>query len=293
VLRHQHTVLRRQLSRPRLLPADRALLAALRRALPRARWWCYFVKPDTLLGWHRRLVAGAWTYPHHAAGRPPLDQELQPLVVGLATENPRWGYPRIQGELLRLGRRASATASRATPRRHGLDPPPRPTATTWRAFRRRQAAGIVACDLVTVDQADHRLASPHGVAVTQVAVDEHRRPGRRRQLAQACLGGLQQWPGATRVPPRREVPVGDGPHPQRQARPGRERHLVQRRRRGAQRAQPTGRGHLGDAAAARQRGHEQQRHPGGALQVDPEQPRGRQLVVVGQGQRGRLGGKPP
>jgi putative transposase len=108
-------------------------------------------EPDTLLRWHRRLVAGAWTYPHRGTGRPPLDQELQQLIVRLASENPRWGYQRIEGELIRLGMRASATAIRTTLRRHGLDPTPRPTATTWRAFLRRQAAGIVACDFFTVD----------------------------------------------------------------------------------------------------------------------------------------------
>jgi hypothetical protein len=63
VLRHQLTVLRRQTPRPRLEPADRALLAAISRLRPRARWSCFFVKPETLLRWHRRLVAGAWTYP--------------------------------------------------------------------------------------------------------------------------------------------------------------------------------------------------------------------------------------
>jgi transposase len=151
VLRHQLTVLRRQVARPRLEPADRALLAAFSRALPRARWSCFFVKPDTLLRWHRRLVAGAWTYPHQAAGRPPLDQGLQQLIIRLASENPRWGYQRIQGELLRLGVRVSATAIRTTLRRHGLDPAPRRTTTTWRAFLHRQAAGIVACDFFTVD----------------------------------------------------------------------------------------------------------------------------------------------
>jgi putative transposase len=54
-------VLRRQVPRPRLDPADRALLAAISRALPRSRWSCILVKPETLLRWHRRLVAGAWT----------------------------------------------------------------------------------------------------------------------------------------------------------------------------------------------------------------------------------------
>jgi putative transposase len=72
----------------------------------------------------RRLVAGAWTYPHRGIGRPPLDQELQRLIVRLARENPRWGYQHIKGELLRLGIRVSATAIRTTLRRHGLDPTP-------------------------------------------------------------------------------------------------------------------------------------------------------------------------
>jgi putative transposase len=151
VLRHQLTVLRRQLPRPRLEPADRALLAAISRVLPRARWSCFLVKPETLLRWHRRLVAGAWTYPHRRPGRPSLDTDVVRLIVGLARENPRWGYQRIQGELLQLGMRVAATAIRTTLRRHRLDPAPRPNAITWRAFLRQQAAGIVACDFFTVD----------------------------------------------------------------------------------------------------------------------------------------------
>ena len=125
VLRHQLAVLRRQVQRPKLQPADRALLAAVSRVLPRARWSCFFVQPETLLGWHRRLVAGAWTYPHRHTGRPPLNPEVQQLIIRLARENPRWGYQRIKGELQRLGVRVSATAIRTTLRRHGLDPAPR------------------------------------------------------------------------------------------------------------------------------------------------------------------------
>jgi putative transposase len=151
VLRHQLAVLRRQVPRPRLEPADRALLAAVSRVLPRARWSCFFVKPETLLRSHRRLVAGAWTYPHRGRGRPSLDSKVQQLIVRLATENPCWGYQRLQGELLHLGLRVSATAIRATLRRHGLDPAPRRASMTWRAFLRQQAAGIVACDFFTVD----------------------------------------------------------------------------------------------------------------------------------------------
>jgi putative transposase len=136
VLRHQLAVLRRQTPRSRFEPADRAVLAAISRALPRACWSCFVVRPETLLRWHRRLVAGAWTYPHRGTGRPPLDQELQQLIVRLARENPRWGSQRSKGELQHLGIRVSATAIRTTLRRHGLDPTPRPTTTTWRAFLR-------------------------------------------------------------------------------------------------------------------------------------------------------------
>jgi putative transposase len=151
VLRHQLTVLRRQIPRLRLEPADRALLAAVSRVLPRSRWSCFFVKPETLLRWHRRLVVGAWTYPHRRTGRPPLDQEVQQLIVHLAKENPTWGYQRIKGELQHLGVRVSATAIRATLHRHGLNPAPRKADGTWRAFLRQQAAGMVACDFFTVE----------------------------------------------------------------------------------------------------------------------------------------------
>jgi hypothetical protein len=144
VLRHQLVVLRRQTPRPKLEPADRALLAAVSRVLPRSRWSCFLVRPETLLRWHRRLVAGAWTYPHRPTGRPALNPEVQQLIVRLARENPTWGYQRIKGELQRLRIWVSATAVRTTLRRHGLDPAPRRMATTWRVFLRRQAAGIVA-----------------------------------------------------------------------------------------------------------------------------------------------------
>ena len=87
VLRHQLTVLRRQVQRPRLEPADRALLAAVSRALPRGRWSCFFREAGALLRWHRRLVAGAWIYPHHGQGRPPLDHDVQQLIIRLVKEN--------------------------------------------------------------------------------------------------------------------------------------------------------------------------------------------------------------
>jgi putative transposase len=128
-----------------------ALLAAVSRVLPRSRWSSFLVKPETLLRWHRRLVAGAWTYPHRHTGRPALNPEVQQLIIRLAAENPRWGYQRIKGELLLLGVQVSATAIRRTLRRHRLDPAPRRANGTWRAFLRQQAAGIVACHFFAVD----------------------------------------------------------------------------------------------------------------------------------------------
>jgi putative transposase len=91
----------------------------------RERWSCFLAKPDTLLRWHRRLVAAAWTDPHRQTGRPPLNPDVPQVIVRLVKENPTWGYQRIKGELLRLGVRVSATAIRTTLRRHGLDPAPR------------------------------------------------------------------------------------------------------------------------------------------------------------------------
>lgn len=151
VLRQEFAVLRRQHPRPRLQPTDRALLAALSRLLPRVRWSNFLVRPETLLRWHRRMVARRWTYPSPSKGRPPISDEVQQLVVRVAHENPRWGYQRIHGELLRLGVRVSASSIRRLLCAHGLGPAPRRTPTGWRSFLRQQAAGIVACDFFTVD----------------------------------------------------------------------------------------------------------------------------------------------
>ena len=97
MLRHEAAVLRRQVHRPALEPADRAVLAGLARLLPSRRLVRFFVQPATLLGWHRDLVANRWTYPHGRPGRPGIAKGTTALILRLAKENPAWGYRRIHG----------------------------------------------------------------------------------------------------------------------------------------------------------------------------------------------------
>ena len=151
VLRHELEILRRQHPRPRLEPKDRALLAVLSRLLPRRRWSVFVVTPATLMRWHRRMVRRRWTYPNTSKGRPPVPEAVQALIVRLGSENPEWGYMRIKGELAKLSVKVSASSIRRILRAHGLDPAPRRQASTWRAFLKAQAAGIIASDFFTVD----------------------------------------------------------------------------------------------------------------------------------------------
>src|SRR3989440_6002593 len=112
VSRHQLDVLRRQVERPRLRSSDRAFLAAVGRLLPPARRHGLLVTPQTLLRWHRELVRRRWAQPRRGSGRPAADGRVRELVLRFARENPQWGYPRIAGELLKLGLRVSPSTVR-------------------------------------------------------------------------------------------------------------------------------------------------------------------------------------
>ncbi|WP_045877970.1 integrase core domain-containing protein [Pseudofrankia sp. DC12] len=151
LLRHELVVLRRQVARPRLTWADRAVFAALARLLPRASWPVLPVRPETILRWHRQLARRHWTQPYRRVGRPSTAAEVRALVLRLARENPPWGYRRVHGELVGLGHRIGASTVWKILRTAGIDPSPRRAGPTWRQFLHAQARGIVACDFFTVD----------------------------------------------------------------------------------------------------------------------------------------------
>jgi len=111
------------------------------------------VTPGTLLGWHRRLIAQKYDgSKHRGQGRPPTSDEIESLVIRMATENRAWGYRRIQGALAKLGHEISRGTVAKILKQHGLEPAPeRERKTTWKEFLSRQRAVIVAADFFTIE----------------------------------------------------------------------------------------------------------------------------------------------
>ena len=150
VLRHEVAVLRRQVGRPRLSWADRAVFAALTRLLSQACQLPRIVTPATILRWHRDLIKQR-TQPRRRTAARRTAPELRRLVLRLASENSSWGYRRIQGELAGLGYPIAASTVWSILKRAGIDPAPRGDGPTWRQFLVAQAQGILATDFFCVD----------------------------------------------------------------------------------------------------------------------------------------------
>jgi transposase InsO family protein len=151
VLRHQLAVLRRQVTRPKPSWADRTLISALVRLLPKPRRIGLLITPGTLLRWHADLVKRRWTYKRTTPGRPPTRPTIRALVLRLAAENPTWGYRRIAGELAGLGRKVGASTVWRILHEAGVDPAPDKSGPSWEEFLRAQASGILACDFFHAD----------------------------------------------------------------------------------------------------------------------------------------------
>ena len=153
ILRHQVAVLQRQVKTPRLSWADRAVMAALARLLPRGQLGQLrlIISPRTLLRWHACIVRRHWTYPRRAPGRPRTAKPVRVLVLEMARDNPGWGYRRIHGELAALGYKLAPSTVWQILKDAGIDPAPRRSRQNWRAFLETQAKTILAADFFHVD----------------------------------------------------------------------------------------------------------------------------------------------
>ncbi len=152
----ENRVLREQVGRrPRLTDDQRRRLAALGKQIGRKLLgeWATIVTPDTILRWHRRLIAAKHDFSdRRGPGRPPVINLLRKLVVRMPLENPSWGYDRIEGEIKSLGHKLSPTTVRNILKAHGIQPSPeRRKRTTWREFLHSNWSCLAAADFFTVD----------------------------------------------------------------------------------------------------------------------------------------------
>src|SRR3989442_608388 len=148
----ENRVLKEQLKgrRVRVTDDQRRRLAAKGRRLGRRvlRQVATIVTPDTILRWHRRLIARKWTFALKRPGRPGVMKEIASLILRMATENPAWGYSRIQGALKNLDHRVARSTVAAVLKDHGIPPAPgRPS--SWRTFLRAHWGEIAGADFFT------------------------------------------------------------------------------------------------------------------------------------------------
>jgi Homeodomain-like domain len=202
VLRHQVAILRRGGRRPQYTTADRALLAAASRLLVPERWSCFAVRPQTLRRWHRTLLQGNRRRRGRPPGRPPLAAETRSLILRMARENPRWGYMRIQGELLKLGISVSATTVANVLRASGLGPAPRRIGPSWSEFMRAQAQSMLGGGLRSEPAREFegnvaaRSAPPPKGTAGGVKAKEHATNGAEQPCSSPVRGLPRLSPGA-------------------------------------------------------------------------------------------------
>jgi len=146
-LRHQIAVLRRTAPKPRLKSADRLLWICLCRLWYRWRSALVFVKPATVIDWHRRGFRRYWTWKvrHGQTGRPRVARETRELIRTMSRTNGLWGAPRIQSELLKLGIKVSQASVAKYMVRN-----PKPPSQTWRTFLKNHASQMASIDFFTV-----------------------------------------------------------------------------------------------------------------------------------------------
>ena len=141
--------------RIRFTNAERALLARKAKAVGRKALLELetIVSPDTLLRWHRRLIAEKWNFVHRRrVGRPGIMQKISALIVRMAQDNPGWGYTRIQGALGNLGHRVGRGTIANVLKRGGIEPSPeRSKRTTWSTFLKAHWKVLAASDFLTAE----------------------------------------------------------------------------------------------------------------------------------------------
>jgi putative transposase len=153
----ENRILRNQITgRVRLTNGERKTLAEIGQTLGQQalKDVAKIVKPDTILAWHRKLVAQKCdgSTQRKAPGRPTIDQELEAVVVRIAREHRSWGYDRIVGALANLGYTVSDQTVGNILKRHGIAPAPeRKTTTTWKEFIRTHMDVLVATDFFTAE----------------------------------------------------------------------------------------------------------------------------------------------
>src|SRR5216683_2129914 len=141
--------------RIRFTDAERALLARKAKAVGRKALLELdsVVSPDTLMRWHRRLIAQKWSFTHRRGpGRPGIMRLISELIVRMAQDNPGWGYTRIQGALANLSHKVGRGTVANVLKRSGIEPSPeRSKRTTWSTFLKAHWKVLAASDFLMVE----------------------------------------------------------------------------------------------------------------------------------------------